>query len=689
MPEHKSSPSCLSVCLQTNLINNRPLQLPDCGDDMLTRTVIANFGVCLIAGGWFSVAVFAAGDDDPPSREVGNKAEGELFKQLISTDHQADALKKVLATPENHTSIILYVAATRAMAAKRIEDGLFLYYAGGLRAGFDRECFPPKGTGSEDPNVLNSAMRVESSYAVLPAIPQHPEVLPSVVQRLQKWVPQVADAYSPGYDYLRRNPDSEVRAVWQPVKAEFVMLLGEQSALANDKDYATANNFVNEFEEMHVTEYIKNGKYPADPQYIQTLETRRKARYRLQELKLIRSEDELPQKESSLTAAIKSGDPGLFRRLLVAGADPNEFNSRGESAVHVAAAESDAFWLNEVLAYGGDPNGLTWPFQRSADNDGNTPLLYAITARSNLIPDLDLPSGHLKNVTILLRAGADINEANYHGQPPCIAAVGSRNYEILVMLLHAGANPTARGLFGGSLPTILARIEDWRIPQSQFRFCREARSWLVNHGHLKNDFSSPEKPNLILGMLQVNGTYVLDPTGDKTLIGAMVTDNKDVYRKLLNSGIDPNQRDSKGTSVMQVAARKDDVFWLREAIKHGGNPNYVDETSMYNARPPLFAAIFANQRENVVELLKAGAKPDPVVQDTRFVPLSEVATTGRYDMVVDLLEAGANANRANRNGIPLVQWLREHTENDVGHDSQIPFFRKAKDILMKQGLLKK
>jgi ankyrin repeat protein len=49
--------------------------------------------------------------------------------------------------------------------------------------------------------------------------------------------------------------------------------------------------------------------------------------------------------------------------------------------------------------------------------------------------------------------------------------------------------------------------------------------------------------------------------------------NKKGYSALLRHKADPNVLTSEGESVIYEAASEADPFWLREALKHGGNPN--------------------------------------------------------------------------------------------------------------------
>lgn len=126
-----------------------------------------------------------------------------------------------------------------------------------------------------------------------------------------------------------------------------------------------------------------------------------------------------------------------FRFLLAEGANPNivvdlprNFQDRQAGSMEIAAQLDDPAYLRSLLEHGGDPNTIVNRF-------GNIPLLYrAIMSRR---PD---------NVLLLLEFGADIDYRDSSGQTPLIKATNATMYEIALLLLREGADPTIKDWLG-------------------------------------------------------------------------------------------------------------------------------------------------------------------------------------------------------------------------------------------------
>ena len=93
-------------------------------------------------------------------------AEADLLEKLVEGPDKAKALETVLKAPDQFSVLILYFGADVALKEKRLEDSAFLFYAGRLRARFDRECFPPKGTGGDSPFVLIATLSEQFGSAI-------------------------------------------------------------------------------------------------------------------------------------------------------------------------------------------------------------------------------------------------------------------------------------------------------------------------------------------------------------------------------------------------------------------------------------------------------------------------------------------------------------------------------------------
>jgi len=125
-----------------------------------------------------------------------------------------------------------------------------------------------------------------------------------------------------------------------------------------------------------------------------------------------------------ITTSNKKG----FRRLLEHGADPNIQDEEGDSVIHlVARAPDDSEWLEMVLEHGGDPN-LVDPIDTIDSYKNTTPLFRAIDSRN------------LRNVKLLVNAGANVDHQNIRLETPAMEATGYRWYRAVYLLLETGSD---------------------------------------------------------------------------------------------------------------------------------------------------------------------------------------------------------------------------------------------------------
>ncbi len=126
------------------------------------------------------------------------------------------------------------------------------------------------------------------------------------------------------------------------------------------------------------------------------------------------------------------------------------------------------------------------------------------------------------------------------------------------------------------------------------------------------------------------------------LRAAMKLKDREEYQRLLVNGANPNETSDGGFAAVHDAANEDDVFWLREALRHGGDPN-LPYTLRRTGRTgtPLFVAVVSDHTENAVELIKAGAEVNYVSSDFK-TPLYLAMECGNWAVAQKLFEAGAD-----------------------------------------------
>ncbi|WAA64845.1 ankyrin repeat domain-containing protein [Microbacterium oxydans] len=133
-------------------------------------------------------------------------------------------------------------------------------------------------------------------------------------------------------------------------------------------------------------------------------------------------EEEFLRALPPLVRAAAVGDLERVCVLLAAGASASETDDVGWTALHAAAVRRYPQIVEALLAAGADPN--------VADSYGFTPLLNASGP------------GDAASVEALLHAGADVEVSDAHlGWRPLSRAAEWDNFEVLVLLLSAGADP--------------------------------------------------------------------------------------------------------------------------------------------------------------------------------------------------------------------------------------------------------
>jgi uncharacterized protein len=136
---------------------------------------------------------------------------------------------------------------------------------------------------------------------------------------------------------------------------------------------------------------------------------------------------------ATLMMASQRGDLSQVQRLLREGAQVNQRNSDGQTALHYAVQCKNVLVVQTLIQAGADVNA------RRAGNV--TPLMLS----------LDMAFGQPDIALALIRAGADVNVADENGDTALIIATTESSSEVFESLLDRGANPNASGLNGTAL----------------------------------------------------------------------------------------------------------------------------------------------------------------------------------------------------------------------------------------------
>ncbi len=142
-----------------------------------------------------------------------------------------------------------------------------------------------------------------------------------------------------------------------------------------------------------------------------------------------------------------------------------------------------------------------------------------------------------------------------------------------------------------------------------------------------------------------NGTTVLE--------WAMLQQSRTGFEALLAAGADPAQGDDDGMTAVHLAAQGDTPYWLETLLGRGASP---DTPNTVTRATPLMAALMSERGGNAERLLEAGAQVDASDRQHNTA-LHVAAKINQMDWVLKLLEAGADPNAKNAQGVTFQRYL--------------------------------
>lgn len=152
-----------------------------------------------------------------------------------------------------------------------------------------------------------------------------------------------------------------------------------------------------------------------------------------------------------------------YQHLLEKGADPNlqmtestltsDGLTDGNSATSLAAMHEDPWYLRVTLKHGGNPN-IVNPVKRM-------PVIFQCI----MLLDRSHPQSRLKQLKMLIAAGADLNARNNSDLTPLMYAARLNRFDVAYALLQAGADPKQKTKWG---TTVVYEIKESRTdPQGE------------------------------------------------------------------------------------------------------------------------------------------------------------------------------------------------------------------------------
>ena len=229
--------------------------------------------------------------------------------------------------------------------------------------------------------------------------------------------------------------------------------------------------------------------------------------------------------------------------------------------------------------------------------------------------------GSMKRMQLLLTAGADVNSPDSDGRTALIAAIQSRNPEVIKLLLDAGASVQAKNA------------------------CGETALHIAAAGGLNN----------IISILLEKGANVNEPdsSGRTALMSAIVGKNVNVIQSLLNAGADVNATAANGATALHFAAGAGNKEIAALLLAAGAKADVVDE----DGNTLLMYAAMQSNVEMMEVVLKEGVcvnAQNNTGASALHLALADVET------VQYLLNAGSDINQADKLGYtPLMRSIAQ------------------------------
>ena len=329
-----------------------------------------------------------------------------------------------------------------------------------------------------------------------------------------------------------------------------------------------------------------------------------------------------------LVAAARVSDAPAVERLLRQGADVDQSQPDGATALHWAAFRDDeriAALLLEAGAGADAANELgATPLWLAAEN-GSAPMierLLAAGADANVrLPEGETPvmtasrAGSADGVRALLQAGADVNAVERsRGQTALMWAVAQGHHDVAGLLVRHGADVEARSK---ERPRLMHADA---TNGSQYD---QGVMW--NRGGFTPLLFGARHGRIAAADVLLDGGADIDspaPTGATPLVLAAHSGQGAFAAHLLDRGADPNAMGA-GYTALHAAVLRGDRALVRALLAHGADPNlrlrsgtpvrrasqdWAFNPSLISATPYWLAAWF-HDADVMRDLAEAGADP--------------------------------------------------------------------------------
>ncbi|MBR6412161.1 MAG: ankyrin repeat domain-containing protein [Alphaproteobacteria bacterium] len=394
-----------------------------------------------------------------------------------------------------------------------------------------------------------------------------------------------------------------------------------------------------------------------------------------------------------LMLAMSSKDPKVLEALIKAGADVNAKTEDGNTPIMGASSAQFVKILKKAGAKVNEKNDMGWTPLALACHHGNSETVSALIevgadihfkvgGQYNLLMVAAQKNPDARVTQTLLKAGFDINAKTKDGDTALgLAALDNPNPEVIEALVQAGADINAKSK--DSLTPILMAAAHNPNP--------DVIDTLVKNGADINAIGEPTKKEMMFMT--------------RTLSAAMVyNDNKEMVRKILDSGYDLNNRapENISTAFMEVCPLVEDPQLIYDMVKkygadikaktEGKESSVLMVCSMFSQSPDIIQALIdegaiVNERtpESWTALMSAAANQNPEIvkvlikngADVRAKWKGGNATALMYacrinpnrDVILALIEGGSDIKAKDNGGKTAYDWLK--TNPDLKDDQEL------------------
>jgi len=327
----------------------------------------------------------------------------------------------------------------------------------------------------------------------------------------------------------------------------------------------------------------------------------------------------------ALIEAVRTGDAAGLRALLQKGANANEAEPDGATALHWAAYRDDLQAAEALLKAGAKVNaandlGATalWAASQNGSEKmvrrlldaGANPNLALLSGETPLM--IASRTGSAAVAELLLAKGADVNATATRKQTALMWAVGQKHSEVVKVLLDHHANVNARSATWSDVEAIPPH---GYLPYNQA--FPHGNDTALMFAALVGDL--PSAKLLVAAGANVNDT---DAWGVSATAMAAHSNFEDMLEFLLDKGANASA-DEAGFSALHPAIMHHSTRMVRALLDHGANPNAILKTWTPERRTskdfsfypelvgatPLWLAARFTQPEVMRLLLQHGADP--------------------------------------------------------------------------------